>query len=92
MVSHYHKLCSHVPRIRGNHRGQLILRAIDEPHAGKHAFVIMASPLPSVHNNITFSSSHHIYFTGKISYRNLAKEPPPKTGRMRYPPRLETTA
>lgn len=32
------------PELGGNHRGQLILRAMDEPQPGKSTFVIMESP------------------------------------------------
>ena len=45
-VPHYHKLCSRVSHIWGNHRGQHIRSAMDKPRPGKTTFVIMVSPLP----------------------------------------------
>ncbi|KAL6060582.1 hypothetical protein STEG23_019754 [Scotinomys teguina] len=43
---HYHKLCSRISSIWGNHRGQHIQSAIDKPCPGKTTFVITVSPLP----------------------------------------------
>ncbi|KAL0628181.1 hypothetical protein AAY473_001501 [Plecturocebus cupreus] len=49
-VPHYHKLCSRVSHIWGNHRGQHIRSAMDKHCPGKTTFVIMVSPLPGSHS------------------------------------------
>ena len=45
-VPHYHKLCSRVSPIWGNHRRQHTRIAMSEPRPGKTTFMIMVSPLP----------------------------------------------
>ncbi|KAL0608366.1 hypothetical protein AAY473_024979 [Plecturocebus cupreus] len=45
-VPYYHKLCSRVSHIWGNHSGQHIRSAMDTPCPGKNTFVIVVSPLP----------------------------------------------
>ena len=54
-VSHYHKLCSRVSHIWGNHRGQHIWSAMDKPHPGKTTFVITVSPQPGKYEVLFFS-------------------------------------
>ena len=48
-VPHYHKLCSRVFHIWGNHKGQHIQSTMDKPRPGKTTFGIMVSPLPGTY-------------------------------------------
>ena len=62
-VSHYHKLCSRVPLIRGNRRRQPCLSAMTGPQPGGTALLITVSPEPGKYEEKCFGYSPNLWKT-----------------------------
>ena len=65
-VSHYHKLCSRVPLIRGNRRRQPCRSAMTGPQPGGTALLITVSPEPGKYEERVLSTTNTNEKTSKL--------------------------